>query len=61
MTNFEKIKQMDVMELAEFICGIYDDYDEIPITKFINGTSIPNYGQFEIAEWLESEEDNEKV
>ena len=28
MTNFEKIKKMGVMELAEFICGIYDDYDE---------------------------------
>lgn len=59
MTNFEKIKKMGVMELAEFICGIYDDYDEIPIQKFINGTSIPNYGQFEIAKWLESEADNE--
>ena len=58
MTNFEKIKQMSVMELAEFICGIYDDYGEIPITKFINGTSIPCYGEFEIAKWLESEADN---
>ena len=58
MTNFEKIKQMRVDELALFICGIYDD-DVCKYDKFICGTIVPNYDEVTIKEWLESEADNE--
>lgn len=50
-TNFERIKDMSVEELADFICGIYDDDN----AKFINGTIIPCYNHYDIEEWLERE------
>ena len=53
ITNFERIKDMSVDKLAEFICGIYDmDEDN---AKFINGTIIPAYSEYDIKEWLERE------
>ena len=61
MTNFEKIKQMSVDELARFITFLDSEYDEY----FIFG----RWDSFEHEEqalnsakgWLESEADNEKV
>lgn len=53
ITNFERIKAMSVDKLAEFICGIYDTEEDN--AKFINGTIIPAYTEYDIKEWLESE------
>ena len=50
MTNFERIKAMSVEQLATFIGGIYDTGDN---AKFINGTTIPCYNEYNIQEWLE--------
>ncbi len=61
ITNYERIKNMSVEELAEFICGIYDDYDDIQRTfcyKFINGIEIPDYDEDKIKDWLNSEVDD---
>lgn len=52
-TNFERITEMTVETLAEFICGIYDMEEDH--AKFINGTIIPCYNQDDIKEWLERE------
>lgn len=49
-TNADRIRAMSDEELAEFICGIFDD-DEY-FGKFINGLIIPCYDQYKIAEWL---------
>ena len=56
MTNFDRIKAMSVEEMAEFICSIYDDNGE-PYTadKNIEGDTIPDYDEYKIKEWLESE------
>ncbi len=57
-TNYERIKNMSIEEMAEFICGIYDDYDDTQRTmcyKFINGIEIPDYDEDRIKEWLNSE------
>lgn len=53
MTNYEHIKQMSVEGIAEFICGIHDEYEDN--AKFINGITIPEYDEYSIKEWLESE------
>ena len=58
MTNFDRIKRMSVDELAEFICGIYDT--EADAAKFINGTIIPAYSEYDIKEWLEREVEDEQ-
>lgn len=56
MTNFERIKQMTVPELARLLESIFVDYDEF--TRTIDGKII--FDTFDsIEEWLESEvEDN---
>ena len=42
--------------MASFICGIYDDYDDLPqrtmCYKFINGDEIPDYDEDSIKQWL---------
>ena len=57
MTNFERIKQMTVPEMARLLGSIYSDFDEHILT--INGDNV--FDSFDdIEEWLESEvEDNE--
>ena len=52
-TNFERINGMSVDELAEFICCIYDTEEDN--AKFIDGTIIPCYNEYDIKEWLERE------
>jgi excinuclease UvrABC ATPase subunit len=55
-TNADRIRAMSDEELAEFICGIYDEENggvyQDECGKFINGTVILDYDQYKIAEWL---------
>lgn len=57
MTNYDRIKAMSVDELADFICGIYDEEDDD--AKFINGITIPYYNENDIKEWLDREVERE--
>ena len=50
-TNADRIRSMSDEELAEFICGIYDEDKDYG--KFIDGCFIPYYNQYSIKEWLE--------
>ena len=55
-THADRIRAMSDEELAEFLCGVYDDdtcgvyQDECG--KFINGTIILDYDEDAILEWL---------
>ena len=65
-TNYDRIKSMSVEEMASFICGIYDDYDDLPqrtmYYKFINGDEIPDYDEDNIKQWLLQEvSENEHI
>ena len=51
-TNADRIRAMSEEELAEFLCGVYDE-DEC-WGKHICGTVIPNYDEVKIAEWLKT-------
>ena len=52
MTNFERIKQMTVLELARLIGSIHSNCDEH--IRTINGDNV--FDSFDdIEEWLESE------
>ena len=58
MTNFEKIKQMSVEELAEFICSLMCDDccdNRCPASEKCGG----GFMCLGMSEWLESEADNE--
>ena len=52
-TNADAIREMSDEELAEFLCGVFDE-DECD-GKYICGVTIPNYDEDRIAEWLKSE------
>jgi prepilin-type processing-associated H-X9-DG protein len=56
LTHFDRINKMNVQELAEFICSIYDDNQQ-PYTadKNIEGYTIPDYDEDKIKQWLETE------
>ena len=64
-TNYDRIRNMSVEELAEFICGIYDYeydspvYNEVESGKHICGDFIPDFDEDKIKQWLESEVDTE--
>ena len=47
----DRIRAMSDDELAEFICGVYDEEEDN--AKVINGYYIPCYNQNSIKEWLE--------
>ena len=49
MTNGDIIRSMTDEELAEFLCGVYDEEET---DKFICGTIIPNYYEETICDWL---------
>ena len=52
MTNYERIKNMSVEEMANFILNISDD--EKSFSKIIDGEEI--YGSVcEVMQWLKSE------
>ena len=57
VTNADRIRAMSDEELAEFLCGVYDDDDcgvyQDEWGKFINGTTIIDYDQYKIMEWLQ--------
>lgn len=58
MTNFEKIKSMDVEEMADFLTNIDTDIEDIePIFSCVLGNKeIEIYNSYgDIKEWLESE------
>lgn len=50
-TNGDRIRAMSDEELAEFLCGVYEDDDTFG--KFINGYIIPCYDEDSIKEWLQ--------
>ena len=52
-TNADRIRAMSDEELAEFLCGVYDE-DECD-GKYICGFTIPDYDEYRIVEWLKSE------
>lgn len=56
MTNAQHIRSMTDEELAEFLCGVYDDENcgvyQDECGKFICGTTIIDYDQYKIADWL---------
>ena len=54
-TNYDRIRNMSVDEMASFICGIYDEEYCDMGSKFICGFVIPNYDEESVKEWLESE------
>jgi hypothetical protein len=55
-TNADRIRAMSDEELAEFLCGVYDEENggvyQDECGKFINGVVIFDYDQYKIAEWL---------
>ena len=56
MTNYERIKQMTVPEMARLLGSIFADCDEF--TRTIDGKII--FDSFNsVEEWLESEVDKE--
>lgn len=59
-TNGDRIRAMSDEELAEFICGVFDDDDDDICGKFINGCFIPCYDQYSIKEWLQQPADEVK-
>lgn len=50
-TNADRIRAMTDEELAEFLCGVYDNDEDY--AKFINGYCIPYYNEDSIKEWLQ--------
>lgn len=60
-TNYDRIRNMSVEEMASFICSIYDYEYESPIYnetengKHICGDFIPDYNEDSIKQWLEAE------
>ena len=60
-SNYNRIQNMSVEELASFICGIYDYeydspiYNETENGKHICGDFIPVYDEECIKQWLEAE------
>ena len=51
-TNADRIRAMNDEELAEFLCGVFDE-DECN-GKYICGITIPNYDEDKIFDWLKS-------
>ena len=56
MTNAQYIRSMTDEELAEFLCGVYDDDNcgvyQDECGKFICGVTIIDSDQYKIADWL---------
>ena len=61
MTNFEKIKQMSVEDLARFLTYFDDEYDEHFVFRVWDSFVHEEQALKSAKEWLESEADNEKV
>lgn len=60
MTNFDRIKNMTVEEMSEFIASIYDDNETAyTANKNIEGDTILDYDEWEILKWLLTEVKND--
>lgn len=57
--QYDRIKQMSIDELSEFICSIYDTVIEGKDVRCIEGYQITDYDEDKIKEWLESEVESE--
>ena len=57
-SNADRIRAMSDDELAEFICGVYDEEEDN--AKVINGYYIPCYNQYNIKEWVEQPAEGER-
>lgn len=57
MTNADKIRGMSDTELAEWICGVYDDDESAG--KFINGILIERYDEDTMLDWLQQPAETE--
>lgn len=55
-TNGDRVRSMTDEELAEFLCGVYDEEET---DKFICGTIIPNYYEEAICDWLKQPAEGE--
>lgn len=49
ITNGDRIRSMSDKELAEWICGVYDEDDG---AKFINGIIVCDYDPERVKDWL---------
>ena len=56
-TNADKIRGMSDTELAEWICGVYDDDESAG--KFINGILIERYDEDIMLDWLQQPAETE--
>lgn len=57
MTNAQRIRGMSDEELAEWICGVYDDDESAG--KFINGILIERYDEDIMLGWLQQPAETE--
>lgn len=56
-SNADRIRGMSDTELAEWICGVYDDDESAG--KFINGILIERYDEDIMLEWLQQPSETE--
>lgn len=61
MTHYERIKNMKVDELADFLCSVYDEDNGFHwgTTKVIEGYIIDDYDPDKIERWLKMEAEND--
>ena len=57
ITNADRIRCMSDTELAEWICGVYDDDESAG--KFINGILIERYDEDIMLDWLRAPAETE--
>lgn len=53
MTNYERIKNMSVEEMADLLCNIYES--DMRDYLYIGGHKIYLYGESNVVQWLNSE------
>lgn len=58
-TNADRIRAMSDEELAGFLCGIFEVEEKN--AKYISGTTIPEYNDDNVLQWLQqpAEEDHD--
>lgn len=61
MTNFEKIKQMSVDELARFLTYFDDEYDSYFVFRVWDSFEHEEQALNSAKKWLESEASNEQI
>lgn len=53
MTNYERIKNMSVEEMADLLCSIHEN--DMRDSLYIDGHEIRLYNESKVAEWLNLE------